>query len=99
MYTEETAIDLIQVQEDGQIQVRRVTRTLRDGVVLAKEYHRHVLDPGFHTIEDLKTQDPKVAKVAQALWSTEVIDARRAFLTAQNDAEQARQRALESVQV
>lgn len=43
MYSEESVIDKIEVLENGQIQVRRADRVLRDGVVIAEVYHRHVV--------------------------------------------------------
>ena len=61
---EQSVIDKIEVFEDGQIQVRRADKVLRDGVEIAKTYHRHVLAPG----DDLAGQDAKVVAVAQAAW-------------------------------
>lgn len=63
--TEVSVIDKIEVLEDGQIQVRRANKVLRDGVEIAKTYHRHVLAPG----DDLTGQDARVIAVAQAVWA------------------------------
>ena len=64
MITELSVVDKIEILEDGQIQVRRADKVLRDGVEIAKTYHRHVLAPG----DDLTNQDPRVVAVALAVW-------------------------------
>ena len=64
--TELSVIDKIEVLEDGQIQVRRADKVLRDGVEIAKTYHRHVLSPG----NDLTNEDPKVIAIAKAVWKS-----------------------------
>ena len=46
-----------QVLEDGQIQVRRITRIMEDGKELSKSYHRHCVDPTSDlTLEDTRTK-------------------------------------------
>jgi urease accessory protein UreE len=65
MITELSIIDKIEVLEDGQIQVRHANKVLRDGVEIAKTYHRQVLAPG----DDLSEQDAKVVAVAKAVWA------------------------------
>ena len=69
MITEEIGYKM-EVLEDGQIWVCRVTHILRDGIEIAKTLHRHVLEPG----QDTKTQHARVAAVAAAVWTKEVID-------------------------
>jgi len=64
MLTETTLIDRIEVLENGTIQVREVTRILRDDEVIASSFHRATLTPG----DDLSTQDPKVKDIAKAAW-------------------------------
>ena len=66
MITELSVIDKIEVLEDGQIQVRRADKVLRDGVEIAKTYHRHVLAPG----DDLTGQDNRVILIARAAWKS-----------------------------
>lgn len=68
MYTEESVIDKIEVLEDGQIQIRRADRVLKDGVKIAETYYRHVIAPG----DDLSKEDEKVKAVAEAVWTKEV---------------------------
>jgi urease accessory protein UreE len=65
MITELSLIDKIEILEDGQIQVRRADKVLRDGVEIAKTYHRYVLAPG----DDLTGQDAKVVAIATAAWT------------------------------
>ena len=72
--TKETIVDKIEVLEKGQVQVRTATRVLEDGTQLSSSFHRHVLVPG----DDLTEQDPKVAAIATATWTDEVIAAYQA---------------------
>jgi urease accessory protein UreE len=74
MITEVSVIDKIEVLEDGQLQIRRSDKVLRDGVEIAKTYHRHVLAPG----DDLNEQDARVVAVATALWTPDIIAAYKA---------------------
>jgi hypothetical protein len=69
MLTEESVIDQITILEDGQIQVRQANKVFRDGVEIAKSYHRHVVAPG----QDLTNEDPRVQKVAKAVHTAKVI--------------------------
>ncbi len=69
MLEEVSTIDLIQVTEAGHVQVRRADRVLRDGVEIAKTYHRHVLSPG----DDLAGQDARVVAIAKTVWTPDVV--------------------------
>ena len=60
----------MEVLEDGIIQVRKVTRVLKDGVEIAQQYHRHVLAPG----DDTTTQVDRVKAIAATVWTKEVVD-------------------------
>ena len=62
-------IDQIEVLESGHIQVRQATKIIEDGKEIGKTYHRHVLSPG----DDLKKQDARVAAIANAVWTEEVV--------------------------
>jgi hypothetical protein len=66
--TKEVVIDQITVLEDGQMQVREVTRIMEDGVELSKSYHRHVVSPG----DDLTKEDAKVAEVGTVVHTEQV---------------------------
>jgi hypothetical protein len=76
--TERNTIDKIEVLENGIIQVRRADIVERDGVEIAKSYHRWTLSPG----QDLTGQDQRVTDVANAVWTQEVIAAYQATLSA-----------------
>jgi hypothetical protein len=69
--TERSTIDKIEVLENGIIQVRRADIVERDGVEIAKSYHRWTLSPG----QDLTGQEQRVIDVANAVWTQEVIAA------------------------
>lgn len=77
---EKSVIDLISVTELGFVEVRRADLVLRDGEELAKTYHRHVLAPG----DNLAEQDTKVAAIAMAAWTPDVIAAYKATLQPMN---------------
>jgi urease accessory protein UreE len=75
----------MEVLQDAQIQVRTATVVAEDGVELSRSFHRHVLEPG----DDTSGQDDRVAAVAAAAWTPEVIatwDAIRAERQAEMDA-------------
>ena len=74
--TETTLIDLIQLVETNHIQVRTATIIEKDGVQIAKTYHRHVKHPG----DDISNEDPKVQAIANAIWTEEVIAAYQALI-------------------
>jgi len=67
--TERSTIDKIEVLENGIIQVRRADIVERDGVEIAKSYHRWTLTPG----QDLTGQEQRVIDVANAVWTAEVV--------------------------
>jgi len=74
--TETSVIDQIEVTRNGSVNVRRADLILKDGVEIAKTYHRHALVPG----ADLSGEDVKVVAIAQAAWTPEVIAAYQASL-------------------
>jgi hypothetical protein len=67
--TEKTIIDKIEVIETNSIQVRIATIIEKDGVEIAKTYHRHVVCPG----DDITNEDAKVQAIANAVWTEEVV--------------------------
>ena len=73
MITKKIIIGLIQILENGVIQVREDTVLDEDGVELSRTYHRHVLDVG----ADLSNEDERVQAIANLLWTPEVIEARK----------------------
>ena len=69
--TETKAIDKIEVVGLGLIQVREAKTIMREGVEVAKTYHRWSLAPG----QDLTGQPTNVVAIATAAWTPEVIAA------------------------
>lgn len=68
--TEQEVIDKIEILEDGTIQVRKALRVYKDGIEIAKTYHRHCLSPG----DDYKDEDEKVKKVATVMHDKDTVD-------------------------
>jgi hypothetical protein len=68
--TEEQVVDKIEILEDGTIQIRKATRIIKDGVEIAKTYHRHCLSPG----DDYSNEDARVIKAAQTFHDQKTID-------------------------
>ena len=73
---EVSVVDKIEVLLAGQIQVRTRNQVLRDGEEIAATYHRHVVNPG----DDVSNEDPRVAAIAAATWTEEVVAAYQASL-------------------
>ena len=83
--TKTIVVDKIEVLEMGQVQVRQATVVAEDGTELSRNFHRHVLEPG----DDTTGQDDRVAAVAAAAWTPDVVatwDAIRAERQAEMDA-------------
>ena len=59
------------ITELGHVQVRQITRIMENGKEISKTYHRHVLSPG----DDVNGQDERSKRVAQAIWTPEVVEA------------------------
>lgn len=67
---EKVVIDSINVLENGQIQIRQATKIYKDGVEIAKTYHRHCIAPD----QNITKEDIKVQNIANAVWTKEVKD-------------------------
>lgn len=74
---EVSVVDKIEVLLNGSIQVRRRDQILKDGVEVASSFHRHVVNPG----DDVSNEDPRVAAIAAATWTDEVVAAYQASLS------------------
>lgn len=74
MLTKQVVIDQIEATEHGHIQVRTATRIMEDGKQISETYHRHCLAPG----DDLTGQDKRVAAIAKAVWTRDVLAAHQA---------------------
>ena len=58
------------------LQVRRADIILKDGVEVARSYHRHVLNPG----DDVSTEPAVVQQTAGAVWTADVVAAYQASI-------------------
>jgi hypothetical protein len=67
-------VDLIEVVENGCIQVRTKTAIKEDGVEISSKFHRHVVVPG----QDYSAEDAKVKAIAASIHTAEVIAAYQA---------------------
>jgi len=73
------SVDLIEVVENGSIQVRTKTAIKEDGVEISSKFHRHIVLPG----ADYSQEDAKVQAIAASIHTAEVIAAYQALLVAQ----------------
>jgi hypothetical protein len=69
-----TSVDLIEVVENGSIQVRTKTAIKEDGVEISSKFHRYVVAPG----DDYSNEDAKVKAICAAMHTAEVIAAYKA---------------------
>jgi archaellum component FlaF (FlaF/FlaG flagellin family) len=72
-------VDLIEVIENGSIQVRTKTAILEDGKAISSQFHRHVVVPG----ADVSAEDAKVQAIAASIHTPAVISAYEAAQAAQ----------------
>ena len=75
MTTEYSNIDQIEIVGDWNIQVRQATIIEKDGVQVARTFHRWVLTPDM----DISDQEQKVQDIANAAWTPEVRQAYETF--------------------
>jgi hypothetical protein len=66
-----TAVDLIEVIENGSIQIRTKTAVRENGVEINSKFHRHVVVPG----ADVSAEDAKVQAIAASIHTPEVVAA------------------------
>ena len=69
-------VDLIEVTENGCIQVRTKTAIMEDGKQISGSFHRHVVAPG----DDYANEDARVQAICAATHTPEVIAAYQASL-------------------
>jgi hypothetical protein len=72
-------VDLIEVVENGIIQVRTATRIMEDGKQISGTFHRHVVAPG----DDYSAEDARVQAICAATHTAEVVAAYQAAQAAQ----------------
>jgi hypothetical protein len=66
-----TSVDLIEVVENGCIQVRTRTAIKEDGVEISSKFHRYVVAPG----DDYSTEDARVQALCAAMHTADVVAA------------------------
>jgi hypothetical protein len=65
------SVDLVEIIENGCIQVRTRTAVKEDGAEISSKFHRHVVAPG----ADFSAEDAKVQAIASVVHTKEVIAA------------------------
>jgi hypothetical protein len=68
------SVDLIEVVENGCIQVRTKTAIKEDGVEISTKFHRHIVAPG----GDYSAEDARVQAICAAAHTPEVVAAYQA---------------------
>ena len=68
------SVDLIEIVENGAIQVRTKTAILEDGEEISSTFHRHVVAPG----DDYSAEDARVQAICAAVHTDETIAAYKA---------------------
>jgi len=71
-------VDLIEITENGNVQVRTKTAIVEDGQEISGRFHRHVVSPG----DDYSGEDARVQAICAATHTPEVIAAYQAMLEA-----------------
>lgn len=74
-----TAVDRIEVVENGCVQVRTKTTIMEDGKQISGNFHRHVIAPG----DDYSAEDARVQSICAATHTADVIAAYKAAIAAQ----------------
>ena len=73
------SVDLIEVVENGSIQVRTKTAIMENGKQISSQFHRHVVAPG----DDYSAEDARVKAICAATHTDGVIAAYKAAQAAQ----------------
>lgn len=76
-------VDLVEVIENGSVQVRTKTAILEDGKEISSKFHRHVVAPG----QDYSQEDERVKAICQVTHTPEVIAAYQAMMEANKPVE------------
>jgi hypothetical protein len=71
------SVDLIEVIENGSLQVRTKTAIKEDGVEISSKFHRHVVVPG----ADYSAEDARVQAICAAMHTADVVAAYKALQT------------------
>ena len=70
-------VDLIEVVENGAVQVRTKTAIMEDGKQISGTFHRHVVAPG----DDYSEEDARVKAICKATHTAAVVTAYKAAAT------------------
>ena len=68
------SVDLIEVIENGAVQVRTKTAIMEDGKQISGAFHRHVVAPG----DDYSSEDARVKAICKATHTAAVVTAYKA---------------------
>lgn len=68
------SVDLIEVIENGCVQVRTKTAIKEDGVEISSKFHRQVVAPG----DDYSAEDVRIKAICAAMHTPKVIEAYKA---------------------
>lgn len=68
------SVDLIEVVENGAVQVRTKTAVIEDGKQISGTFHRHVVAPG----DDYSAEDSRVKVICAATHTADVVAAYKA---------------------
>lgn len=71
-------VDLIEVLENGCVQVRTKTAIMEDGQQIGGSFHRHVVSPG----DDYAGEDARVQAICAATHIAEVVATYKAAIAA-----------------
>jgi hypothetical protein len=69
--TKEQIVDLVEVLENGCVQVRTKTAIMEDGAQISGTFHRHVVAPG----DDYSAEDARVKAICGVTHTESVIAA------------------------
>lgn len=69
-----TVVDLIEVAENGAVQVRTKTAIMEEGEQISGQFHRHVVAPG----DDYSAEDARVQAICAVVHTPKVIAAYKA---------------------
>ena len=67
-------VDVIEILENGRVQVRTKTAIMEDGKQISGTFHRHVVAPG----DDYSTEDARVKAICKATHTAAVVTAYKA---------------------
>ena len=73
------SVDLIEVVENGTVQVRTKTAITENGKQISENFHRHVVAPG----DDYSGEDARVQAICKVTHTKDVVAAYKAVAAAQ----------------